>query len=59
MCRLLLQNGGLTTHNVYNFLGTLLGKKEKQEQVGRDLGEYLASHIAPLPQVLGNLGQNF
>lgn len=59
MCQILLQNESLTTHNIYNFLGTILGKKEKQEQVGRNLGEYLASHIAPLPLVLGNLGESF
>lgn len=34
-------------------------KKGKQEPVGRDLGEYLANHIAPLPLVLDNLGKIF
>lgn len=57
MCQVPLQNGGLTTHKIYDFPGTILGetnKKGKQEQVGRDLGEYLANHIDPLPLVLGN-----
>lgn len=34
-------------------------KKGKQEQLGRDLEEYLANHIAPVPLVLGNLGKVF